>query len=165
MSEKRARPRTYYLRAGGHLPCNIGFCDSEKALQREWKYLTDDPVGHSWCDENGARVWVFPNPKANRYRTYLICIRFDEHLTWPGRRRYCSHGEGVVRRPKRKNARKHLCCGRNSNRVFPTMTIHRQMSTGHSINPLPCWLWRDDVEGSDSCLQDHGIRRVLPSGQ
>lgn len=76
------KPRTYYLRAGGHLPCNVGFCTGEKALHREWKDLTDDPVEHPWCDPNGARVWAFHNPKANRYRTYLICLRYEENLSW-----------------------------------------------------------------------------------
>jgi len=77
------RERTYYLRAGGHLPCNIGYCTGEKAFHREWRDLTDDPIETPWCDVNGARVWRFPEPKANRYHTYLICLRYDETLSWP----------------------------------------------------------------------------------
>lgn len=76
------KPKTYWLRAGGGLPCNIGFCNGQKAFEREWVTLTDDEVERPHCNENGARAWAFHKPKGGLYRTYLICLEYDEKLRW-----------------------------------------------------------------------------------
>jgi len=79
----RGKPRTHWLNAGGGLPCNIGYCNGEKALRAQWVKLTDDAFEEPYCDDNGARVWAFHNPKDGLYRTYLICVKYDDNLTWP----------------------------------------------------------------------------------